>query len=528
MSRLPECLYRIAGIMIAFSQTSACHISINAITYYKEYMNLRPQPFLTAQEVNSGMKLVLLEGLTTEAMTVLTQGAFLISMALLMGASNFQIGLLAALPTFTNIFQLASIWLVRRYNNRRAVSVFCSLLARLPLVLTGLTVILGVTDRPIHLIIIFLFIYYLFASISGPSWNAWMKDLVPENKLGTYFSRRGRNAQILNVVMSLVFALAVDYIKRNYPGFESTTYGVMYVAGGLIGVTGVLLLSRTPEPQSFLSKENIFVLLKRPLVNPNFRRLLTFNSAWVFALNIATPFFTVFMMKSLGLSLPYVIGLTITSQLCSISTIRIWGSFSDHYSNKTILAICGPLYILCILGWCFVGIYSQLYANIILLVIIHIFMGIATAGINLSLTNIGLKLAPKEDAIVYLSAKNIITSLFSFTAPLVGGILADYFTTRHLNITAEWKGPGLNKVFHFLSLNEWNFLFLIGSFLAFIAMQLLTRVKEVGEVEKDVVVRIMRSSIKNNLKDNFVIGNLINWHTQLRDIIRKRISVKEE
>lgn len=487
-------------------------------------MNLKPKIILAEKEVQWGLKLVTTEGLTTEAMTVLTQGAFLVSMALIMGASNFQIGLLAALPTFTNIFQLVSIWLVRRYNNRRAISVWCSLLARLPLVITGGLLLFFFSDTAINTIILFLFFYYLFASIAGPSWNAWMKDLVPENMLGTFFSRRGRNAQILNVLLSLLLAFTADYIKTNLPHMERTVYGFMYIAGGIVGIAGVFILSKTPEPQSFLSQDNIFNLLKRPLTNNNFIRLLAFNAAWVFALNIATPFFTVFMMKSLGLSLSYIIGLTVVSQLCSILTIRLWGKFADIYSNKTIIAISAPVYIVCILGWCFAGIYTHFYANVILLIIIHIFMGIATAGINLSLTNIGLKLAPKEDAIVYLSAKNIITALFSFIAPLIGGKLADYFTTRHLTITAEWKGPGLEKIFHFLSLNEWNFLFLIGAFLAFIALQLLSRVKEVGEVEKDVVVRIMRSSIKNNLKDNFVIGNLINWHTHLREIIRKRIS----
>ena len=70
-------------------------------------------------------------------MTTLTGGAFLVSMAVLIGATNFQIGLLASLPMFTNIFQLLSIWLVRRYNNRRAVSVICSVLARIPLLIIG-------------------------------------------------------------------------------------------------------------------------------------------------------------------------------------------------------------------------------------------------------------------------------------------------------------------------------------------------------------------------------------------------------
>lgn len=483
-------------------------------------MNLRPKSTLTEQEVQTGLRMVLTEGLTTEAMTTLTTGAFLVAMALLMGASNFQIGILAALPTFTNVFQLVSIWLVKRYNNRRAISVVCALLARIPLVIVGILCFFSAGS--IHLLIVFLFIYYFFASMAGLSWNAWMKDLVPGNQLGSYFSRRSGNMQILNVSLSLCLAFLIDYIKDHHPQFEFATYTIMFMVAGLVGIAGALILSKTPEPQAYMPKESIWQLFKRPFADPNFRRLLVFNSAWVFALNIAIPFFTVFLLKNLQLSMTYVIGLTVISQLSSILTIRMWGNFSDRYSNKTILAITSPLYILCIVGWCFVGIYSRFWANITLLGFIYLGMGIATAGINLSLTNIGLKLAPREHSIIYLSAKNIVTAIFSSVAPLVGGLLADYFANRSLVVNTQWKGPTVDRVFHLVSLHDMNFLFLIGAALAFISLELLLRVKEVGEVEKDIVVRIMRSSIKNNLKGHFLIGSVISWHDQLWGLFKKK------
>jgi len=486
-------------------------------------MNLRPQKVLTEQEVQRGLKLVIVDGLTAEAMTTLTGGAFLVAMALLMGANNFQIGLLAALPTFTNIFQLLSIWLVRRYNNRRAVAVFCGLLARFPLLVIGSLPFLFSSSTSVEVLIFFLCFYFFFGSIAGPSWNSWMKDLVPEKSLGAYFSRRTSYTQTLNVVLSLVLALFLDYVKEKYPQYQLTAYAAMFITAGIIGIAGSFFLSKAPEPESHLTKDNIFKLFKRPLKDGNFTRLLVFNSAWVFALNIATPFFTVFMMKNLNLALSYIIALGIISQVSSILTVRMWGKFADRYSNKTIIAISAPLYILCIIAWCFVGIYTHLYMNLGLLVLIYIFSGIATAGINLSLTNIGLKLAPKEDAIVYLSTKNIITAVFSSIAPLVGGYLADYFTRRHLNLTAEWGSPHVTKVFRLLELHEWNFLFLIGAFLAFIAVQLLIQVKETGEVEKEEVVRIMRTSIRSTLKEYFLIGHLISWHEHLWAIIKKRI-----
>ncbi|KIC93800.1 MFS transporter [Flavihumibacter solisilvae] len=486
-------------------------------------MNLKPTRNLTEKDLQSGMKLVIGDGLASEAMTTLTGGTFLVAMAVLLGASNFQIGMLAALPTFTNIFQLISIWLVRRFNNRRAVSVLCSIFARIPLILAGM-MILFLPEAGIETVIFILFFFYFFGSIAGPSWNAWMKDLIPENILGTYFSKRSSYMQTLNVILALALAFTIDYVKKHYPQFELSTYAYMFILAGIIGIIGALVLSKVREPMSYLTRENIFQLMKKPLTNKNFLRLLMFNSAWVFALNIATPFFTVFMMKTMGLSISYIIGFTIISQLCSILTIRLWGRFADRYSNKTIIAISAPLYILCLVGWCFAGIYSHPYMNLVLLFLIHVMTGISTAGINLSLTNISLKLSPGTEAIVYLSAKNIVTAVFSSLAPLVGGYLADYFDNRSLSVMAQWSGPKVSKAVTLVLLHEYNFLFLIGAVLALLAIELLVAVKETGEVEKDEVVRIMRMNVKNNLKDYYIIGDLISWHEQIRSLLKRRSS----
>src|SRR5262245_32427087 len=101
-------------------------------------MDWTPKAQLTETEIRRGMKMVIGDGLAAEAMTTLTGGTFLVAMALLLGATNFQIGILAALPTFTNIFQLLSIWLVGRFNNRRLIAVGCALLARIPLLIIGI------------------------------------------------------------------------------------------------------------------------------------------------------------------------------------------------------------------------------------------------------------------------------------------------------------------------------------------------------------------------------------------------------
>jgi MFS family permease len=112
-------------------------------------------------------------------------------------------------------------------------------------------------------------------------------------------------------------------------------------------------------------------------------------------------------------------------------------------------------------------------------------------------------------------------------SPLVGGYLADFFIRRHLNVTAQWGGPKLTKTFRLIELHEWNFLFVIAALLALFALELLMQVKETGEVEKEKVVRILRTSIKSNLKEYFLIGHLLSLRENLWSIIKRRLAHTE-
>src|SRR5699024_7092484 len=110
-----------------------------------------------------------------------------------------------------------------------------------------------------------------------------------------------RLMQILNVCLSLVLALLLDYVEALPGDWELITYSWMFLAGGGLGLVGTWLLSRTPEPRSYLPKQKLFQLYKKPLFkDKNYRSFLIFHAAWSFSLSIATPFITVFMLKALS------------------------------------------------------------------------------------------------------------------------------------------------------------------------------------------------------------------------------------
>ncbi|MGN6615597.1 MAG: hypothetical protein ACTHJ5_00350, partial [Ilyomonas sp.] len=164
----------------------------------------------------------------------------------------------------------------------------------------------------------------------------------------------------------------------------------------------------------------------------------------------------------------------------------------------------------CITAWAFIAMPSSPALTIAELVVINIFSGIATAGINLALTNIGLKLAPKNESIVYLTSRSMINALFSAIAPIVGGTLADYFGNRELTWSFQWKTETGVSIFKLLALEHWSFLFVIGAVLAMLSLRLLKGVKEEGEVTKDTAVTAMKINFKTRIKESPVNGLISN------------------
>jgi MFS family permease len=372
-----------------------------------------------------------------------------------------------------------------------------------PLLLIGILPFIFSSGTSLKALIFFLFFSYFFSSLSGASWNSWMKDLVPGKMLGSYFSKRSRLLQILNVTLSLLVAIVIDYVKIHHPQYELAGYICMFVIGGSVGMLGVYLLSRAPEPTTCMGNENIFTQFRKPLKDKNFKSLLLFNSVYSFAVNLALPFFVVFMMKTIGLPLSYIIALGLLAKFSSILSIRLWGIYSDRYSNKTIILVCAPAFISCILAWSFMGMGSSLVISVMLLAIIHIVSGASKAGVDLAINNIAIKLAPKEEAISYITARNIITGLFAGLAPIIGGALGDFFATHQLSWSIQWPVPNSASSQHFFQLKNWNFYFVIAAVLAALSLRLLKNVKEEGEVHRQHVYIVMRKSLRTGIRKNF-------------------------
>jgi len=465
-------------------------------------MKFEVRDSLSNEEVQKGLKYIVRDGVASQSMAIFTGGAFLIAFAVKLGASNFVIGLLAAIGPLTQLLQLPSILLVERLRNRRVITVISAGIGRLCWLLIILIPFVFGKKIGIPILLVSLGLSSALSAVSSCSWNSWMRDLIPQSILGAFFSRRMRIATGVGIVLSFLAALYLDKWKKAFAEYELQGYSILFLVGLAVGMLGIYFLSRIPEKRmpETPEKPRLLRLLVRPFRDENFRKLIAFLCSWNFAVNLAGPFFMVYMLRRLELSMSLIIGLGIVSQVMNFAFLRIWGKFTDLYSNKSVLAISGPLFICSILAWTFTTMPEKYFLTIPLLIIIHILMGLSSAGVSLASGNISLKLAPEGQATAYLATSSVFGSVAAGISPILGGKFADFFAGRELAWTLKYTSPVRELSLPTLNLQQWDFFFLFAFLVGLYSLRRLAKVKEIGEVEEKIVMNQLFAEVRGQVR----------------------------
>lgn len=436
------------------------------------------------------LRLILYDALASEAMGTLTTGVFLVGFAVALGAGNFAIGVLAAVPFCVQLLQIPAVLLVEWWRARRDICVLSTAVGRAFLLGAAAAPLIG-GRFAVPVLIVSLAIYQAMAAIAGCAWNSWMRDLVPSTQFGRFFGSRTAATTTLSVVLAFVGGVLIDAWKRYVPDHTVYGYSLLFLLAAIIGYIGVYLLRITPDRPMVPAERAVppLALLFAPLREANFRRLIIFLSSWNFAANLAAPFFTVYMLKSLGYPMTKILALTIGSQLSNLAALRLWGVLIDRFSNKAVLEIAAPLFLACTLAWTLTGVPWIEPMTLYLLVVIHVLMGIATAGVGLASGNIAMKLSPAGQATAYLAANSVISAAFAAAAPILGGLFADFFAAHKLTLNFTWTGGTENVTVQVLNFQSWTFFFGIAFILGFYSLHRLSFVEEPSGSTDRLVLR---------------------------------------
>jgi MFS family permease len=470
-----------------------------------------PSQQISHEELEKGLSFTIFEGISTHALLTLTAGIFLVAFALQLGASNTVIGIIAAIPAIAELFQIFAVPLIQKIRNRRLIAVVTTFLSRICWIGIAFIPILFPSAFSIGILVVLLAVYSVISAVKHCTWKSWMRDLIPQQIFGNYFSRRMSISLGIGIILSLLAAFFVDTWTLQSGNLPVYAYSILFLTGALIGLFGVYFLAKTPEPLIQPAPQvPLKTLIVQSFADPNFKNLIIFLAFWNFAINLAAPFFTVYFLQRLHLDLVWIIVLSIISQVFSMLSYPWWGALSDRSGNKVVLRISGPLFMFCVLGLTFTSLPDPHLFTLPLLILLHIVMGISLAGSTLAIGNIGLKLAPRGAATSYLALISIVSALSAGIAPVIGGLSVDYLADCEViwNLTIRFHEQLLT--IPTLHLIHWDFFFVLSFFIGLFAVYRLRFVREEGEICEKVSVRALLSQVNRDMRNFSTAGGLRN------------------
>ena len=473
---------------------------------------------------NRALNFSIIDGGLSAIMGSLAGGIFLMGFALkILKAQPQQIGIIAALPMFANLVQIFGSYIIEKTGKKKLlcfISIIVSRVFWILIIMLPLALFSQVSDWRVWILVLVIALSSIFGSLSGVAWLAWMSDLVPEKTRGTYFGRRNMIASACGMVVILLGGKFLTLWENRFS--ESNPYGfvILFALGLATGLIAIWFLSRIPESEGVEIKKGTGFNLSmffRPLKDRNFLTLILFVAAWMFAIQIAAPFYGVFMIENLKLNFTTITIFGTFATFATLFMMKIWGPISDKLGNKPVIIVSGWVLILIPFLW-IVAVPKGYYIPIL---VAHILSGAFMAGAALSQFNILIKLSPKEGRSVYLALFAAITGSVGAIAPIIGGSLSKILEGFSFTIASY-------------NISNLHFIFLISSALQILTIFFILRVKEPAASTPVAVIMQLKNDLNPQVgvagTADFLMVELKKSENFLRDIddFTEEIATKSE
>ncbi|HEY5585729.1 MAG TPA: MFS transporter [Ruminiclostridium sp.] len=350
----------------------------------------------------------------------LTSGPFLAGFASFMGASDQFNGIIGGIPSLAAIAQIFSPMIFEKFKKKKFLLSVLAFFYRIILgLLIFIPIILIKSNERLLVLAFFYFFAYIISAIITPSASNWIVSLTPNEIRGRYFGKRDAVIISSNIIFTLGLGKILD-IFRSY-GNEYSGFSIVYATVVLLAIANFLLLSNIPEPRLITNKTavNLKSIITIPIKNKSFRKVIYLFIFWNIGLQLAGPFFAVYMVTGLKLDYAYIMLISLIASLIRIVMSVVWGKLADKKTWVfTTVASIGLLGV-CHFLWSFVTLanYHVLYP------LSAIIGGIAWGGIGISLFNIQFMFAPEQGRSVYLGFNAALSGIIGFISTLIGALI---------------------------------------------------------------------------------------------------------
>ncbi len=363
--------------------------------------------------VKKSLKYSVLDGAAFAAMDGMA-ASFLTPFAIALNASMHIIAALTYVPHLFGAFvQLFTAKVVELLKDRRKilfVTAFIHAIMWIPLLL-----IPYVSPEKKYLIIVYVSIQAVFAELMSPIWNSLMGDIVPVFERGRYFAFRNKVVGVVSFISAITAGIILNYFSPKNPflGF-AILFGTAFMARALSGIFRSML-HNPPVKYREGEKFSIVDFVKR-MDKTNYGRFVIYIALFKLSVNIASPFFAVYMLRDLKFSYLQFTALIAFELIASFVASGIWGRLIDKKGTKIVLYITGMMTPLIPLFW-------LISNNFYYLIMVEMFSGASWAGFNLSSSNFIFDTVRPENRVRCVSYFKFFDGIATVIGAFLGGLL---------------------------------------------------------------------------------------------------------
>ncbi|MDR1569917.1 MAG: MFS transporter [Oscillospiraceae bacterium] len=379
---------------------------------------------------------------------IVTTGAAWTGFLRKIGADAFALGILTAIPVAANSIQVFISYAIERTGKRRELFLWAGIIGRFLWAPIGLIpFFIPMSPEMLRVAIVMLFVAVCSCSnaVISVGFYSLVTDIVPMRIRGRYFSARSAVSLVVAVVTGVLISLLIDHTS-GYVG-----YTIALVLAGVFGALDIACYLRVDWPK-MKRPEGRQPSLPRMIASVwkhrDFRNITLMMLFWGFAVNIAAPFYNVYMIEVVKMSYTQITLINqVLPNVIAVFIIAWWGRQMDDYGNKPVMQTTGLFTMIYPLLWLFTG------ANVFwMLIALNLLSGLLSNAFDLGAQNLYLNAAPDTNRSMFISVYFACTQLLgNAVSSAVGGWLLQNVTP--LMERWNWKLFGLPMTrYHYIFL----------------------------------------------------------------------------
>lgn len=363
-------------------------------------------------------------GMASTVALNITNTFFPLYMITILGANNYQVGLLSSLPPLIALLMTipTAILLNKSSAYKRLVGT-AIITARLFFLAIVFVVYLPPEYRAWAFLVI-IGCMHVPTAMANIGFQTLISGLIEENRRGQFFTDRNR----MLTVVGLVTTLFVGIVLRDATD-SVLSYQALFLFALAFGILEGYMIFKHKENEPVETETKRKLMDWSIFQNQGYRWFLIAALFFNFTWQMAWGLFNIYHVRIAEATIFWFSMFSAGNMLMQFFTYPLWKKWSEKYSNTLV-------FIVLAIGMASAPFFTVLTTNFFLLFLVQTTSGFFLSGVILVMFNMLLEHSPADKRTYCITTYNILLSLMAFTAPQIGILFLEWFgivEAMHLN-----------------------------------------------------------------------------------------------